>query len=222
MSNMPRYRDILDIAESTIDTLREIGVEDCCFIGGMACKLYTDGKGRKPKDLDILCLTPYPGGAEAIKQRLCETNHHFYTIKARNPKDQWDVLWWNTGSNEPGFERFKVDILVPGKMDLPDIHPDYIINIDELPCAPLHLLLLHKLKGWSDRRRSRRPDRRAKIPADVRDIGDLLRIANGLRANITKSKPYITDSFRRASYRRVKQFSVEHPQYVSSWMGLGM
>jgi len=45
---MPLYREILDIARITIDTLKEIGVEDCCFIGGMACKLYTHGKGRKP------------------------------------------------------------------------------------------------------------------------------------------------------------------------------
>ena len=45
---MALYRDILEIAEVTIDTLNEIGVEDCCFIGGMACKLYTRGRGRKP------------------------------------------------------------------------------------------------------------------------------------------------------------------------------
>lgn len=45
---MPRYWEILDIAKTTIDTLREIGVEDCCFIGGMACKLYTNGQGRQP------------------------------------------------------------------------------------------------------------------------------------------------------------------------------
>ena len=45
---MPRYWEILDIAKSTIATLKEIGVEDCCFIGGMACKLYSLGEGRQP------------------------------------------------------------------------------------------------------------------------------------------------------------------------------
>ena len=49
LPNMPRYWEILDIAETTINTLKEIGVDDCCFIGGMACKLYTRGKGRQPK-----------------------------------------------------------------------------------------------------------------------------------------------------------------------------
>lgn len=46
---MPRYWEVLDIATATIDALREIGVEECCFIGGMACKLYTRGEGRMPK-----------------------------------------------------------------------------------------------------------------------------------------------------------------------------
>jgi len=218
---MPLYRDILEIAEITIDALKEIGVEDCCFIGGMACKLYTRGKGRKPNDLDILCLTPYPGGAEAIKQQLCEEDDRFYTVDARNPKDRWQVLYWCTDSDEPGFERFKIDILVPGVLDLPYIHPDYIIKIDKFPCAPLTLLLLHKLKAWDDRRGSRRSRFLAKLPADVRDIADLLRIANGLGLRITKSRSYISDSFRGTSHRRVKAFCIRHPEYIALWMGLG-
>ena len=47
--NMSRFQDIFNIASITIDTLREIGVEDCCFIGSMACRLYTQGEGRDPK-----------------------------------------------------------------------------------------------------------------------------------------------------------------------------
>lgn len=132
------------------------------------------------------------------------------------------MLWWRTGSDEPGFERFKVDILVPGTMDLPDIHQDYVVKINKFPCAPLHLLLFHKLKGWSDRRHSPRRDQRAKTPADARDIGDLLRIANRTRLNVGKGRAYITDPFRRASYRRLKKFSRAHPEYVKLWMGLGL
>ena len=49
LPNMPRYWEILEIADAAINTLKEIGVEDCCFIGGMACKLYTRGTGRQPK-----------------------------------------------------------------------------------------------------------------------------------------------------------------------------
>jgi len=174
------------------------------------------------QDLDILCLTPYPGGAEAIKRRLCQEDDRFYTVRARNPRNRWKVLYWRTDSDEPDFERFKIDILVPGVLDLPNVHPHYIIKFDRLPCAPLHLLLLHKLKGWDDRRYSRRPDFLAKLPGDVRDIRDLLQIANRLGLNVTNPKPYITDSFRDDSYERITEFSYEHPEHIPLWMGLGL
>jgi len=240
---MPRYWEILDIAREAVDALKDIGIEDCCFIGGMGCKLYTRGKGRQPKvcscvagkrayihtltghldqDLDILCLTPYPGGAEAIKRQLCVQDDRFYTVRARNPNNRWKVLYWRTDSDEPGFERFKIDILIPGVMDLPYVHPHYIVKIDKLPCAPLVLLLFHKLQGWDERRGSHRSDFLAKIPGDVRDIGDLLRIANGLGLKVTKSKPYISLSFRELSYRRVREFSIQHRAYIPFWMGLGL
>ena len=47
--NMACYQDILDIASVTIDTLEEIGVNECCFVGGMACRLYTGDEGRQLK-----------------------------------------------------------------------------------------------------------------------------------------------------------------------------
>lgn len=46
---MSRFQDILDIASITIDTLTEIGVEDCCFIGSVACRLYEQDEDRDPK-----------------------------------------------------------------------------------------------------------------------------------------------------------------------------
>ena len=131
-------------------------------------------------------------------------------------------MYWVPGSDEAGFERFKIDILVPGVLDLPPIHPDYIIKIDKLPCLPLAFLLLHKLKGWNDRRRSRRSDFHAKLPGDVRDIADLLRIANNLGLRITKPRYYISQAFRDASYDRVRTFSRYHPKYAPWWMGLGL
>jgi hypothetical protein len=33
-------------AEATIDTLRDLGMDDACFIGGLAAKLY--GNDREP------------------------------------------------------------------------------------------------------------------------------------------------------------------------------
>lgn len=176
---------------------------------------------RLHQDLDILCLTPYQGGAEAIKEDLCQADDRFYTVRSANPKNTWSVLWWDNDGPELDFDRFKIDILVPGELCLPDIHPNYIINI-ELPCAPLHLLLFHKLKGWDDRRHSRRPDQRAKVPGDVRDIRDLLLIANRQGLNIAKDRPYITDFFRDVSYKRARKFIRAHTKFTESWVRLGL
>jgi hypothetical protein len=37
---------VWDAAEATIKTLREVGLKDACFIGGLAAKLY--GNNREP------------------------------------------------------------------------------------------------------------------------------------------------------------------------------
>ena len=176
------------------------------------------------QDLDILCLTSYPGGAEAIKERLCQENNHFYTVRARNRHNHWAVLWWRTCSDEPGFERFKIDILTPGVLEFPHIPPNYVTQIRKFPCAPLHLLLLHKLKGWDDRRFSHLPHVRAKIDGDVQDIEALLVVASERKPtpNIARGKPYITDSFRAASYIRVSKFVRKHPNFAHFFACLGL
>ena len=47
---MSHYYDILlDITSITLDTLRKIGVRDCCFIGSVACRLYKPAEGRSPR-----------------------------------------------------------------------------------------------------------------------------------------------------------------------------
>ena len=61
----------------------------------------------------------------------------------------------------------------------------------------------------------------ASAPGGVRDIADLLRIANQLGSKITKPRPYISSSFCDISYERVTRFSLKHPDYVQLWMGLG-
>ena len=130
------------------------------------------------------------------------------------------VLYWRTNSEEPGFDRFKVDILVPGVLDLPSIHSDHMIKTGKLPC--LLVLILHKLKGWDSRRHSRRPGFRAKLPGDVRDTGDLLQIVNNPGLRITKPRAYVSQAFSAVSYDRVRAFSRQHQGYALLWMGLGL
>jgi hypothetical protein len=102
------------------------------------------------QDIDILCLTPHPRNVEDIKEQICEADDRFYLKQGR--QGDYKVLHWRIDDDdEPDF---KIDILLPGTLDLPDVSPNYIIKIQRLPCAPLVLLLLHKLKAWDNRRRS--------------------------------------------------------------------
>ena len=174
------------------------------------------------QDIDILCLAPCPGDAESIKQRLCEADNRFYTIETGNPDIWWKLLYWHTGSNKPGFKRFKVDILVQGTMGLPHIEPHYIVKFDTFSCAPVDLLLFCKLQAWDGHRRSHRRYALAKVPGDVRDICDILRIANRDGLKVTESKPYISDYFRGISNERVREFNVQYPEYRPLWMGVGL
>jgi hypothetical protein len=236
---MLRYWQILRIAGVTIDTLKEIGIEDCCFIGSMACKLYTNGKAQAKgasasrekrayiqvysqsfscyQDIDILCFTPYTRNVEDIKEQICEADDRFYLKQGRG---NYQVLYWRTDDDDQ--PNFKVDILLPGTLDLPDVSPNYIVKIQRLPCAPLVLLLLHKLKAWDDRRRSARQDWWAKLQGDVQDIEDLLRIASQRGLKLNKHRPYITHSFRKDSYERVADFTNVYPKHGSEWVALSL
>ena len=238
---MPSYEDILEAARTTVDTLKEIGIDDCYFIGGMACKLYAGGRGRLPKvcyqktrapvrtfiidgrlhqDLDIVC--PVTDETDDIKKRLCQENSEFYTVKARSRRDRYNVLWYEWCNDDDELEKIKVDILTPeiAKLQLPEIHQDYIVKINKLPCAPLHLLLLHKLKAWDDRLYSR-PHLRCKRPVDAKDIKYLLQHAIQRGLNIANPKPYITDAFREDSYERARKYVQEYPLREDDFEELG-
>jgi hypothetical protein len=142
---------------------------------------------RLYQDLDILCLTPYPGGAEVL------------------------LTWAATLRKQSVYHRRGIQDIQKSCAgeptvcpDLPFINPHYIIKIDKSPCAFLALLPLHKLQGWDDRRGSRRPDFWAEIPGDIRDTVGLLRIASQLGLEITKPSPYTDDPqllSRHFSYR---------------------
>ena len=77
------------------------------------------------------------------------------------------------------------------------------------------------MKAWDDRHYSA-PYLRAKIPGDKQDIEDLLEIATNRGLNITKKRPYISNSFRSDSYERVEEFVQEHPEYTQDFMYLGL
>ena len=70
--------------------------------------------GCSYRDIEIRYLTAYLDDAEFIKRRPCTKDSRFHTFRARGPKNRWRTLYRCAGSDEPGFERFKIDTLVAG------------------------------------------------------------------------------------------------------------
>ncbi|OBZ77050.1 hypothetical protein A0H81_02983 [Grifola frondosa] len=71
----------------------------------------------------------------------------------------------------------KVDILIPGVLNIPHVPDGQEDVINNLPVMPIMPLLLLKLQGWSDHRASPRADMQEKQYVDVEDIKELLAIA---------------------------------------------
>ncbi|EPS93281.1 hypothetical protein FOMPIDRAFT_1136505 [Fomitopsis schrenkii] len=173
MASPPIYEEIRDIARRAVVILRE-HVYLCCLFGSTACALY--GVNRCPKDVDLIILrgedTAY------FKQLLADSDDPFYLAPSRRRNAGYKVLWYRLPSPAGSPRRkCKVDILVPGILNIPNIPPWLIKHKLGLPVMSLLPLLMMKLQGWTDHRDSRRSDFQAKQHVDVEDIEELLSIA---------------------------------------------
>ncbi|KAL7284879.1 hypothetical protein ACG7TL_002193 [Trametes sanguinea] len=162
---------ILEVARKVILIFEQRKLR-CCLMGSVASYLY--GVSRHPNDVDIVVLsTVYT--QEALKEMLVRDDQQFQLVRSRNPRATYRVLWYRI----PGtYQRCKVDILIPGILNVPAVQYRYIISPKphHLPLMPLIPQLLLKLQGWADHRVSHRSDMRAKQCIDVRDVDALLEI----------------------------------------------
>ncbi|KAI0708338.1 hypothetical protein C8Q76DRAFT_577346, partial [Earliella scabrosa] len=174
----PTCSEIYDVAATVTHIFRGHGLRSCLF-GSTACSLF--GGSRTPKDVDIVVFT-VEHDQEALKQLLVDTNPDFYLVPSRNPAASYRVLWYALPPSLParakdGGRRCKVDIVLPGIMNIPTVPARSVKTIRALPVMPLIPLLLLKLQGWADHRAAVREDMWKKQYVDVRDIEELLSLA---------------------------------------------
>src|SRR5258706_6479536 len=218
-------------AEVAIRTLRSIGLTDVCFVGGVACALY--GNTRNPnvrsllcpfglivssfscelvQDLDILILNA-PYGQETIKRMLTSANPAFYTVASKTIGATYRVLWYNPRGSSLFLrtDSVKVDILLPGIMDIPSFSADYIStnNSRQLPAAPFSIVLLLKLQAWSQHRAAFKAYLNSKQYTDASDLEIIvpLAAANGVRI----SEAVLPSSFVEAAKHRVLEYVRNYP-----------
>jgi hypothetical protein len=172
------------------------------------------------KDIDILCLATHLG-QEELKRQLVAYNSNFYVVPSRDPNATYKVLWYrfpSTGSS------VKVDILLPGVMDIPNIATSRIdygaSGGRELPVAPLSLVFLLKLQAWSQHRASSISRFYQKQYTDHSDITHLLPVLamKGIKPN---EESYLPTSFRDEAVRRVREYTRQYPESISNWRNIG-
>jgi len=171
----PTTKDVRRVARRTIEIL-EGGNYECAVFGSLACSVW--GMDRTPGDVDIVVMGEYD--REAIKAYIASRNDRFSLEDAKTPGADYKVLYFNL--NWALGLKCKVDILTTGPIPLhiPEIPQGHIVypNGYNIPVVPLLVLLILKVQGWRDHRRSRKKRFRAKIPQDIEDISWLLVMAD--------------------------------------------
>ena len=176
------------------------------------------------KDLDILILNA-PYNQETIKRMLTVANPAFYTVASKTVGATYRVLWYHPlgGSFSPRAGSVKVDILLPGIMDIPSFSTNYINtnNSRQLPAAPFSIVLLLKLQAWSQHRTAFKTYLNNKQYTDASDLEILvpLAVANGVRI----SEAVLPSSFVEAAKDRVLEYVRSYPssRTISEWKTIG-
>jgi hypothetical protein len=159
-------------------------------------------------------------GQEQIKALLVAQDPKFFLARSRNRRATYQILYYRLHSR--GF--CKVDILLPGIMDIPSVPLSRITytRIPGVPVMPLLAVLLLKLQGWTDHRDSEREDFQEKQYMDVDDIRETLAILRRVYPKETlKSESWIPPSFVNAAKWRVDEFVEAFPDTKERWRDIG-
>jgi hypothetical protein len=170
------------------------------------------------QDVDIVCLTDKYTQAE-LKAILVANDSNFYTVASKDPFATYRVLW-----HRIGLRRCKVDVLLPGIMNIPAVPIPRITyrSRSDLPLMPFLPLLLLKLQAWMDHREADKFYLRDKQHVDVRDIGELLELAvSKYNVDLKQDGKWLPESFLRAAAKRVKAYVQSFPDSAEPWKEIG-
>ncbi|KAJ7737764.1 hypothetical protein B0H16DRAFT_1695046 [Mycena metata] len=213
-----RLDEVERVAHATVAALLRAGIRSC-LVGGMACSIY--GNQRVPGDVDIVCLTDKHTQVE-LKALLVANDPNFYTVASKDPFATYRVLWYRMPL---GFRRCKVDVLLPGIMNIPAVpipRIAYRKSRSDLPLMPFLPLLLLKLQAWQDHGEADKLYLQAKQHVDVRDIDELLELAvSKYGIDLKKDGKWLPESFLKAAVRRVKAYVRRFPESAENWSAIG-
>ncbi|OCH85891.1 hypothetical protein OBBRIDRAFT_797697 [Obba rivulosa] len=194
----PTSQEVRTVADRAICIFASLNLE-CCLVGGLACSLF--GISRTPGDVDLVIVTALHS-QESLKRMLCDRDSNFFLVPSKKAFATYKVLWYGYP-----YRRCKVDILLPGIMNIPSVPKDRVEQRSGFPVMPLLPLLMLKLQAWEDHRNHYESYMREKQHTDVSDIRSLLKIArrNGISCG-NASNSWIPSSLVEETKRRVKSW----------------
>ncbi|KAH8916321.1 hypothetical protein BT69DRAFT_1270553 [Atractiella rhizophila] len=213
---------VQEVAKAAIQALSTCGY-DAAILGSLASRQY--GVMRSPNDVDILVL-PRPwdlSSQEDIKRSVVRVDSRFYLRDAKTPGATDKVLYFKAYSYSRTYT--KVDLLLPGVMNLPTLPPEKVMMIGDLPIGPFSLLLLTKLQCWDDNRQAIQYFKQQKQYTDASDIEALLRLPNAKM--LRKEENWFLDAdvlgerICRLTPPRVKRICGAYPKMKRDWQLLG-
>ncbi|KAI0700211.1 hypothetical protein BC835DRAFT_1304235 [Cytidiella melzeri] len=220
MSLAPTDEEVKQVARRVVRFLGAHGFTTYLF-GGAACRLY--GNTRTPNDVDLVVLTSIHT-TEALKLLISRSDPStFYLRPSKKVGETYKILYARLSPTLFYSRRScKVDILIPGIINIPSVPPTLIHTMSELPVMPIIPLLLLKLQGWEDHRTSSRSDMRQKQYVDIRDIEQLLRIAVERGANLADDLGWLPQEFVSTGRARLARFlETLRPAHATRWAEIG-
>ncbi|KAI0767757.1 hypothetical protein C8Q74DRAFT_1282207 [Fomes fomentarius] len=213
---VPLLTETYDVAAIAHRIFMAHGLETCLF-GSTACTLF--GMSRTPNDVDLIVLTR-DHQQEQLKQLLVNAHSAFYLLPSRDPEATYRVLWYRLGGYR---RRLKVDILLPGILDIPDVPPSSIKWMRGLPAMPLMPLLMLKLQGWWDHQLSDRDIYVLKQHNDRWDVEEMLVIALESGECVRESSlNWVPEQMIRDARLRVEHYVERHPHTARGWQKVGL
>ncbi|KAF9531268.1 hypothetical protein CPB83DRAFT_761944 [Crepidotus variabilis] len=229
---------LFDITRQVVQILKEAGIGSALF-GSLGTSLY--GKQRSPNDIDLLTFPPPDQNSdpERIKQLIVTANpDKFYLRDSVNPSATYKILFYKLTRRQNPTRFFrrnscKVDILIPGIMHLPSLHPnpERIIWIDGLPVLPFAVLLSQKLQAWDDHRNmseETEPQKYAKRFVDKNDLGRMFKMEEHVRPlREASARPWndrilFSEEFETLCWSRARDFCSIFPEFKARFLSIGL
>ncbi|KAG6884107.1 hypothetical protein C0992_006990, partial [Termitomyces sp. T32_za158] len=173
-------------------------------------------------DVDIIVLSKLK--PEDIKKLIVTSDNRFLLLMNRRKTDE--ILWFKISYNK----KCKVEILVPGRLSIPEIpisNISYIEPFQDIPVVPLMVLLPLKLRGWTDHRHQadvgviQYVSDKDEFETDEADMKVLLNLAvERYKAHLDDEK-WLPELFVLEMRRRVLEYIQQWPDSKETWKMVG-